>query len=217
MYKTELILDEIIEYIYGKSSYFIIPEEMKTYIKIFSIKIITTEDIRVFINDRKFIAIIDPLVLKGKNILNYHQPIYIKGELLSMQVLTPENFGPITICEICWIPLEEYMYKESFVNYINIGRLRDGNDIELYKNIKLVIYSLLPLNKGNFEIIHAFNDESTIYTLENNPLEHFHFLFVSPTELFIKCYIESIQDNEYFILNYNDENRNSIYPVYIRN
>ena len=109
------------------------------------------------------------------------------------------------------------MYKESFVNYINIGRLRDGNDIELYKNIKLVIYSLLPLNKGNFEIIHAFNDESTIYTLENNPLEHFHFLFVSPTELFIKCYIESIQDNEYFILNYNDENRNSIYPVYIRN
>ena len=49
MQKTELTLGEIIVMNCGKYSYFIIPEEMKTYIKIFSIKIITTEDITISI------------------------------------------------------------------------------------------------------------------------------------------------------------------------
>ena len=40
---------------------------------------------------------------------------------------------------------------------------------------------------------------------------HFHFFFVSSTELFIKCDIETIEKDEYHYLNYNGENRNSIY------
>ena len=218
MQKTELTLGEIIVMNCGKYSYFIIPEEMKTYIKIFSIKIITTEDITISIREAFFSANVDPLVLKGKNILEYHQPIFINGQLLNIEVIPYEDFGTIT-CEIIWIPLDENTYQEDplAVIDIRIERLGDDEDIELFnyfndKSKKIIIYSLLTLNKENFEIIHELGNESTIYSLENNPF-NFHFFFVSSTELFIKCDIETIEKDEYHYLNYNGENRNSIYHM----